>query len=62
MCLRNINNVDETIDQVNEQTENLKQIMEAFSAPIGAAADFDEVQVISIFLHLMLIGIHDIKN
>ena len=40
---RNIDNVDKTMNEINEQTENLKQIQEALSAPIGAAADFDEV-------------------
>ncbi|KAL0405488.1 UNVERIFIED_CONTAM: Vacuolar protein sorting-associated protein [Sesamum latifolium] len=30
------------MDKINEQTENMKQIQEALSAPIGAAADFDE--------------------
>ncbi|KAF8393472.1 hypothetical protein HHK36_021716 [Tetracentron sinense] len=38
----NINDVDKTMDEINEQTENMKQIQEALSAPIGAAADFDE--------------------
>lgn len=32
------------MDEINEQTENMKQIQEALSAPIGAAADFDEVR------------------
>lgn len=41
--LRNIDDVDKTMDEINEQTENMKQIQEALSAPIGAAADFDEV-------------------
>lgn len=31
------------MDEINEQTENMKQIQEALSTPIGAAADFDEV-------------------
>jgi hypothetical protein len=31
------------MDEINEQTENMKQIQEALAAPIGAAADFDEV-------------------
>lgn len=43
LLYRNIDNVDKTMDEINEQTENLKQIQEALSAPIGAAADFDEV-------------------
>ncbi|XP_057478864.1 vacuolar protein sorting-associated protein 32 homolog 2-like, partial [Actinidia eriantha] len=39
---KNIYDVDETMDEINEQTENMKQIQEALSAPIGAAADFNE--------------------
>ncbi|CAL5359209.1 unnamed protein product [Camellia sinensis] len=38
----NIDDVDKTMDEINEQTENMKQIQEALSAPIGTAADFDE--------------------
>ncbi|PPD83506.1 hypothetical protein GOBAR_DD19562 [Gossypium barbadense] len=38
----NIDDVDKTMDEINEQTENMKQIQEALSTPIGAAADFDE--------------------
>jgi cysteinyl-tRNA synthetase len=38
---RNINDVDKTMDEINEQTENMKQIQDALAAPIGA--DFDEV-------------------
>ncbi|KAF5187808.1 vacuolar protein sorting-associated protein 32-like protein [Thalictrum thalictroides] len=30
------------MDEINEQTENMKQIQEALSTPIGSAADFDE--------------------
>jgi charged multivesicular body protein 4 len=30
------------MDEINEQTENMKQIQEALSAPFGAN-DFDEV-------------------
>ncbi|KAI3915302.1 hypothetical protein MKX01_035561 [Papaver californicum] len=30
------------MDEINEQTENMKQIQDALSQPIGAAADFDE--------------------
>lgn len=37
------------MDEINEQTENMKQIQEALSAPIGAAADFDEVPPLSLF-------------
>ncbi|MBA0701912.1 hypothetical protein Goari_027413 [Gossypium aridum] len=37
-----IDDVDKTMDEINEQTENMKQIQEALSTPIGVAADFDE--------------------
>jgi hypothetical protein len=33
----------ETMEEINEQTESMKQIQDALSAPIGASADFDEV-------------------
>lgn len=35
------------MDEINEQTENMKQIQEALSTPIGAAADIDEVCTLS---------------
>ena len=38
------------MDEINEQTENMKQIQEALATPIGAAADFDEVFLLSILL------------
>jgi len=38
------------MDEINEQTENMKQIQEALSNPIGAAADFDEV-----FVHIQFV-------
>ncbi|KAL4301988.1 hypothetical protein GQ457_10G000930 [Hibiscus cannabinus] len=38
----NIDDVDKTMDVIDEQTENMKQIQEELSTPIGAAADFDE--------------------
>ncbi|KAL8139826.1 hypothetical protein V2J09_005847 [Rumex salicifolius] len=38
----NIDDLDKTMDDVNEQTENMKQIQEALSAPLGASAEFDE--------------------
>ncbi|KAF5192912.1 vacuolar protein sorting-associated protein 32-like protein, partial [Thalictrum thalictroides] len=37
-----IDNRDKMMDEINEQTENVKQIQEASSAPIGAAADLDK--------------------
>ncbi|CAH8274969.1 unnamed protein product [Arabidopsis lyrata] len=41
----NIDDVDKTMDEINEQTENMKQIQEALATPIGAAADFDEADL-----------------
>ncbi|XP_019199557.1 PREDICTED: vacuolar protein sorting-associated protein 32 homolog 2-like [Ipomoea nil] len=38
----NIDYVDKTLDEVNEQTENIRQIQEALAAPLGSAVDFDE--------------------
>ncbi|CAI9759049.1 unnamed protein product [Fraxinus pennsylvanica] len=38
----NIDDVDQTMDEINEQTENMKQIQEALATPISAATDFDE--------------------
>lgn len=38
----NIDDVDKTMDEINEQTENMKQIQEALSTPIGTSADIDE--------------------
>jgi len=37
----NIDDVDKTMDEINEQTENLRQIQDALAAPIGPN-DFDE--------------------
>ncbi|KMZ68339.1 hypothetical protein ZOSMA_240G00170 [Zostera marina] len=38
----NIDNVDSIMDDINEQTDSMKQIQDALSVPIGAAADFDD--------------------
>lgn len=38
----NIDDIDKTMDEVNEHTENLKQIQEALATPVGAAVDIDE--------------------
>lgn len=37
----NIDDVDKTMDEINEQTDNLRQIQEALATPIGGA-EFDE--------------------
>jgi hypothetical protein len=40
---RNIDDVDKTMDEINDNMENMRQIQDLLSAPMGAAADFDEV-------------------
>lgn len=47
---RKIDDVDKTMNEINEQTENIKQIQEALTTPIGSAADFDEVPCISLII------------
>lgn len=42
----NIDDVDKTMDEINEQTDNMKQIQDALSQPVGAAADFDEDELL----------------
>ncbi|KAK1264610.1 hypothetical protein QJS04_geneDACA016935 [Acorus gramineus] len=37
-----IDNIDKTMEEVTEQSENMKQIQEALAAPVGSAADIDE--------------------
>ena len=44
-CCRNIDDVDKTMEEINEQTENMKMIQDALSTPFGVAADFDEVDI-----------------
>ncbi len=41
------------MDEINEQTENMKQIQEALSTPIGGAADIDEVSNYLGFVHII---------
>ncbi|XP_074312487.1 vacuolar protein sorting-associated protein 32 homolog 1-like [Silene latifolia] len=41
----NIIDVDKTMDEINEQTDNLRQIQDALAAPIGAN-DFDEDELL----------------
>ncbi|KAI4379938.1 hypothetical protein MLD38_006174 [Melastoma candidum] len=38
----NVDDLDRTVDEINEQTESMKQIQDALSMPSGAMADFDE--------------------
>jgi len=42
---RNIDDVDKTMDEINDNMENMRQIQDLLSAPMGAAADFDEVSL-----------------
>lgn len=58
MHCRNIDDVDKTMDEINEQTENMKQIQEALSTPIGVSADIDEVLFQSLSsLYLLLVWV-----
>ncbi|RZC46113.1 hypothetical protein C5167_039063 [Papaver somniferum] len=41
----NTYDVDKTMDEINEHTENMKQVHEALSNPVRAAADFDEEEL-----------------
>ena len=41
------------MDQINEQTETVKQIQEALATPIGVVADFDEVMQMSMMTFLV---------
>jgi hypothetical protein len=43
---RNIDDIENAIDESNEQTENMRQIQEALATPVGASADFDEVLIL----------------
>ncbi|CAM6093425.1 unnamed protein product [Calypogeia fissa] len=38
----NIDDVDRTMESINEQQDNMKQIQEALSTPVGPAAEFDD--------------------
>ncbi|EMS60758.1 Vacuolar protein sorting-associated protein 32-like protein 1 [Triticum urartu] len=38
----NIDDVDKTMDEINDNMENMRQIQDLLSAPMGAASDFDE--------------------
>ncbi|GJN38791.1 hypothetical protein PR202_gb27865 [Eleusine coracana subsp. coracana] len=38
----NIDDVDKTMDEINDNMENMRQIQDLLSTPMGAAADFDE--------------------
>ncbi|GJP41859.1 hypothetical protein CLOM_g1489 [Closterium sp. NIES-68] len=43
----NIDDVDKTLDEINEQSENMKQIQDALSQPVGIAADLDEDELMA---------------
>jgi hypothetical protein len=42
---RNIDDVDKTMDEINDNMENMRQIQDLLSAPMGAVADFDDVSL-----------------
>lgn len=47
---RNLDDVDKTMDEINEQTENMKQIQKALSAPMGAATFLMRQELFNFFL------------
>mmetsp|Transcript_10246 Transcript_10246/g.35665 ORF Transcript_10246/g.35665 Transcript_10246/m.35665 type:complete len:240 (+) Transcript_10246:291-1010(+) len=38
----NVDRVDKTMDELNEHTENLRQVQDALGQPVGPSAEFDE--------------------
>jgi len=51
----NLDDVDNIMDEITEQTEKMRQVQEALSAPIGAA-EYDEVvfsTVNFVFIYLL---------
>jgi len=40
---RKIDDVDKTMEEINQQTDNMRMIQEALSAPLGPASYIDEV-------------------
>jgi hypothetical protein len=49
---RNIDDVDKTMDEINDNMENMRQIQDLLSAPMGAVADFDDVSLsLPVFAH-----------
>lgn len=54
----NIDDVDKKMDEINKQAENMKQIREALSTPIGAGVDFDaDEQILSYHLVLQMVAL-----
>lgn len=45
-------NIDD-VDEINEQTENMKLVQYTLTTPIGASADFDEVLLTNFVLMLL---------
>lgn len=41
----NIENVDKTMDELNEQTDAMRQIQEALGQPVGPSAEFDDEEL-----------------
>ena len=46
MAEMKIDDVDRVLDEINEQTDQMRQIQEAMGQPIGAAADIDEDELL----------------
>lgn len=46
MKATNVENVDKVLDEINETTDQMKQIQEAFAQPTGLAGDMDEDELL----------------
>ncbi|KAH7689138.1 Snf7 family protein [Dioscorea alata] len=57
----NINSVDKTLDEINEQTENLRLVQDALSVPLGSLADLDEDELEMELEELDALGLEDDK-
>ena len=42
-----IDDVDRVLDEINDQTDQMRQIQDAMGQPIGAAADIDEDELLN---------------
>jgi len=43
----NIDDVDKTMDDINEQTDNIRAIQETLAQPVGIAAEFDDDELLN---------------
>lgn len=51
----NIDHVDNFLDEINKLNETMKRMQESVSVPSDAAADFDEVSILTLCLILVML-------